>query len=114
MAAMSASMDLALALPTLSVVEGSLLGSGGGCVTPPCSILLGSVDDVEWRHDGGGAAPEEDDDDRASASDSDADPSDKVSGPVTVTTVSETRSPAFRMRLTTVSWLACVTSAPLI
>jgi len=91
-------MDFALALPTLSVVFGSRFGGGGGCTNDRPWIFLGSVE-AYWR---GG---------REFSPEAEPDPGEfAVSGFVgesaTVTTVRETRSPDFRMRLTTFSWLA--------
>ena len=102
-AAKFATIDLALALPTLRVVLGSLFGGGGGWTIDRPWNFRGKVD-AYWRDwefaavDGepgfGGSFP---------AGESD-----------TVTTVRETRSPDFRIRLTTFSWLAWRTSSPLI
>ena len=84
---MLATIDFALALPTLSVVFGSLLGGGGGCckgdLPPLPSSFLGRVKICL----GFGRVEEL--------------PCLFEKFKVTVTTVRETRSPDFLIRLTT-------------
>ncbi len=108
-------MDLAFALPTLSVVLGSLFGGGGGGAPLPPEVETEAEDEGEGE--GFKVAPR-----------------GRVEKCLccccccscccclfmwltkfgTVTTVSLTTSPDLRIRPTTVSWLAVVTSLPLI
>lgn len=88
-AARLATMDLALARPTLSVVEGSLLGGGGGWIMDRPWSFRGNVEYC-----------------RTLATADSLPVTCITSCGVTVTTVRATRSPDFRMRVTTFSWLA--------
>jgi len=96
-------MDLALALPTLSVVAGSLFGGGGGWTIERPANLRGKVE----AYCRGWVAP-------APVVVRFSSAPFPVGEREMVTTVSDTRSPDFRIRFTTRSWLACLTSSPLI
>ena len=131
-AARLATIDLARAFPTDNVVFGSLFGGGGGCawsLPDPCSFL-GKVEycldwfEVVVLEPLLGAPAAIDIDITEDKGDALVEHARLWSPPLPlllksiwgrmVTTVNATRSPDFRIRFTTVSWLACLTSSPFI